>query len=148
MVTQIPDEMLRQGRPVEPDFETDEDLYIRFLSVVGKKVDISNIRCPNQSVNRSNYSEPEWVLLPNYRHFGHGVFKVADIPTPIDRPDADPYEFIVDHDPQDNNYSHCEIRAHVNGVRRNRITNRSVKLKFRMHLSQKIRILSFPNEGG
>ncbi len=85
MAKQIPDEMKREGRPIDPVFESEEDLYIRFSSVVGKKPNISRIQCPDQSVNRSKYSEAEWVLLPTFSDWGYGVFKIGDIPDSINR---------------------------------------------------------------
>lgn len=146
MAIQIPDEMYRQGRPVDPDFESEEDLYIRFRSVVGERPNISDIQCPNHSVNRSKFSQAEWVLLPTFSDWGYGAFKVKDIPDTIIRQEGDPYDFMVEHDPLDENYSHCEIRSYVNGVRRNKINNNMVKLYFRMRISQKTQILGFPRD--
>ena len=145
MAKQIPDEMKREGRPIDPVFESEEDLYIRFSSVVGKKPNISRIQCPDQSVNRSKYSEAEWVLLPTFSDWGYGVFKIGDIPDSINREKGDPYDFRVKHDPFEENYSHCEIRGYVNGSRRKKINNHGVKLHFRMRISQKTEILGFPS---
>lgn len=145
MAKQIPDEMKREGRPIDPVFESEEDLYFRFTSVVGKKPNVRDIHCPDQSVNRSKYSEAEWVLLPDFLDWGYGVFKVGDIPDSITRPIGDPYDFMVEHDPPEENYSHCEIRAYVNGTRRKNIDNRNVKLYFRMRISQKTEILGLPS---
>lgn len=146
MAKQIPDEMKREGRPIDPVFESEEDLYIRFSSVVGKKPSISSIRCPDQSVNRSKYSEAEWVILPPFSDWGYGAFKVEDIPPKIIRQQGYPYDFRVKHDPFQENYSHSEIRAYVNGTRRKKIDNKNVKLYFRMRISQKTELLGFPSK--
>jgi len=145
MAKQIPEEMKREGRPIDPVFESEEDLYIRFSSVVGKKPSISSIRCPDQSVNRSKYSEAEWVLLQTFSDWGYGVFKVGDIPDSINREKGDPYDFRVKHDPLEENYSHSEIRAYVNGARQKQIKNKKVKQYFRMRIIQKTAILGFPS---
>src|SRR5665648_111758 len=82
----IPQEMFRNGRPIDPIFLADEELYIRFDRIDGENVDPACIKAPVQSVNRSKYSKAEWVLLARYPQFldwGYGSFKVGDIPEAI-----------------------------------------------------------------
>lgn len=145
MPVDIPDEMHRRGRSPQNNFSLEEDLYIRFEKVTGDQVAIGPIRCPDQSVNRSRYSEPGWVLLPGHSHWGFGTFKVQDIPTPMERDAGDPYEFIITHDPEEENYSHSEIRAFSNGTRFEKIKNKKIKLTFRIQLSQKVQINKLPD---
>lgn len=138
--------MYRNNRPVDPAFLPEEDLYIRFNAMEGQRVDPLCIRCPDQSVNRSKYSEPEWVLLDSYPKFvgwGYGAFKVRDVPENIDSGGGVVYEFSVDHDPLDDNYSHSEVRAYRDGERTSK-KNKPILIKFRLQISRKIRIDRVP----
>ena len=104
------------------------------------------IRAPVQSVNRSKYSKPEWVLLaryPQFLHWGYGSFKVSDIPESITSEFGITHFFKVEHVPLDDNYSHSEVRAYKNAelVRRK---NDAITLKYRVILSQRIIILKKP----
>jgi len=146
MDKKLPEGMHRRGRPIDPLFESSEELYLRFRTVLNDKPNVSEIRCPNQSVNRAKYSEAEWVLLPSFLDFGYGAFKVKDVPEKIERPEGNPYRFKVEHDPIDENYSHCELRAYVNNIRQNTIQNKQVKLTFRMRISQKTTIIGYPKK--
>ncbi len=144
MPVEIPDEMLWRGRELDNDFPLNEDLYIRFENVTGQNADVASIRCPDQSVNRSRYSRPEWVLLPSCLNWGYGSCKVRDIPPAIVRPEGASYEFRIRHDPEELNYSHSEIRAYRNEIRIKKIENKKYRLEFRIRLSQKIIIIKLP----
>jgi hypothetical protein len=142
----IPQEMFRNGRPIDPNFLPDEELYIRFDRIDGKNVDPACIKAPVQSVNRSKYSRAEWVLLARYPQFldwGYGSFKVSDIPESITSEFNITHFYKVEHVPLEDNYSHSEVRAYKNGelVRRK---NDAIRLKYRVILSQKIIILRMP----
>ena len=142
----IPQEMFRNGRPIDPIFLQDEKLYIRFDRIDGKNVDPACIRAPIQSVNRSKYSKAEWVLLDNYPKFlnwGYGSFKVWDVPESITSEFNITHFYKVEHAPLDDNYSHSEVRAYKNGelVKRK---NDAIRLKYRVILSQRITILKVP----
>jgi hypothetical protein len=142
----IPHEMFRNGRPIDPNFLPDEELYIRFDRIDGENVDPACIKAPVQSVNRSKYSRAEWVLLARYPQFldwGYGSFKVSDIPESITSEFNITHFYTVEHAPLDDNYSHSEVRAYKNGelVRRK---NDAIRLKYRVILSQKIIILKLP----
>lgn len=142
----IPQEMFRNGRTIDPIFLPDEELYIRFDKIDGENVDPACIRAPIQSVNRSKYSQAEWVLLARYPQFldwGYGSFKVRDIPESIKSEFNITHFFKVEHAPLDDNYSHSEVRAYKNGepVRRK---NDAIRLKYRVILSQRIIILKMP----
>ncbi len=117
MNNSIPQEMFRNGRSADQTFNQDEGLYIRFNVISGGKVDVTCIRCPNQSVNRSKYSRPEWVLITNCMRFlnwGCGAFFVEEIPNLIRSSGSGgvDYHFRIFHDSIERNYSHSEIRAY------------------------------------
>jgi hypothetical protein len=142
----IPQEMLRNGRPIDPIFLPDEALYIRFDQIENEIVHPACIRAPVQSVNRSKYSKPEWVLLAKYPQFlkwGYGSFKVSDIPESITSDTGVTHGFKIEHEPLEDNYSHSEVRSYKNGkiVKRK---NDAIRLKYRVILSQKIIILKTP----
>ena len=149
MSVEISDEMRRKGRNPDPVFLSEEDLYIRFNSVVGGKVSMSSIRCGDQSVNRSKYSRPEWVLLaryPKYINWGFGSFKVGEIPEVVTLPAAKPVEFRIVHEPEEENYSHSVIYRWKSGGPHRKVGNRNIRNKFRAQLSQRIQIMKVPDE--
>jgi hypothetical protein len=146
MQAQLPDEMLRKGRPPNSNFSPTEKLYIRFYALNERgKVNPSCIRCNGQSVNRSRYSKPEWVLLPCYQKWGYGSFQVRDIPDDIISGNGVPIEFRVQHEPEDKNYSHSVIYPYKLNVRYVNV-KKGPKLQFRTRLSQKIRVIKSPDE--
>lgn len=142
----IPQGMFRNGRPIDPIFLPDEALYIRFDKINNEIVDPACIRAPVQSVNRSKYSKPEWVLLAKYPQFlrwGYGSFKVSDIPESITSESGVTHNFKVEHEPLEDNYSHSEVRSYKNGELV-KSKNNAIRLKYRVILSQKIIILKMP----
>ena len=142
----IPQEMFRNGRPIDSVFSPDEELYIRFDRTDGKNVDPGCIRAPVQSVNRSKYSKAEWVVLANYPKFlnwGYGSFKVCDVPESITSEYGITHFIKVEHDPLDDNYSHSELKAYKNGELVKRKYD-AIRLKYRVILSQRIIILRMP----
>jgi hypothetical protein len=141
----IPDEMFRKGRPIVSLFSPEEDLYIRFNQVDGNKVHPMCIRYPNQSVNRGNYSDPDWVLIPKSKFWdwGYGAFKVKDVPKALISVGGARNNLTVEHDPLEENYAHTEIRAYKNSIRVKN-PNKSILAKFQVRLSQKIHILRLP----
>ena len=147
--------MYRNGREPVAHFAPDELLYMRVEPdhVNSRGVPMASaFRLPSQSVNRSKYSEPEWVLIPNYQEWGILSFERQDIPEELRSSQPPPdqsaeYRFAVEHDPRDDNYSHSEIRAYRKG--RNEFNERlqvvrTVKQKFRMRLAECATILKFP----
>src|SRR3954447_12309055 len=115
--------MYRRGRPLDPVFEPNEDLYYR-ISVqggVGEHPEGVDIRIPEDSVNRGKYSEPDDVLYPSYFSLGIATFKVSAIPSPKiftdDQGITREYSLKVEHDPYEDNYAHSEVRAFREDVR-------------------------------
>ena len=146
--------MLRTGRPVVPHFEPTEPLYYRCTSdhIVGQHLSRMAIKFPNISVNRGGspgshvFGPPEDVLIPDWLDWGIAEFKVMEIPTPLrpDDPQGAQYEFKVSHEPEEENYSHSEIRTYKNG-RYSPKAKVSDKVKSEF-LSQKTRIIRMPKK--
>lgn len=150
-----PAAMYQNGREPVPYFAPDELLYMRVepdhVNSEGMLIPFA-FRLPSQSVNRSKYSEPEWVLIPNYQEWGILSFERQDVPEELrsNQPPPDQsveYRFEVEHHPCDDNYSHSEIRAYRKGQKefnKGLGVVRTVKQKFRMRLSECATILKFP----
>ena len=137
MANPIPKEMQINGRMPDPVFEPDERLYIRFNIISLGKVDVSCIRCPSQSVNRSKYSEPHWVLISVNNLFddwGYGYFKVNDVPQILESPGGSKFYQNVEHVPLEHNYPHSEVRSYKDSGYKNivkNMNNHKTALKFR-----------------
>jgi hypothetical protein len=144
MEASLPEAMRQNDRPPDPIFLPEEELYLRFNSVEEGKVNPVCLICPDQSVNRAKYSEPEWVLLPRWAHWGYGAFRAKEIPQNITSGSGEIHHFRVEHDPKEENYSHSEIRAYKKGVRR-RNCSKVVSAEFKTRLSQKIRVIKLPD---
>lgn len=108
------------------------------------------LRFPAISCNREKYSEPEDVLIPRWPDMGIFRFQVKDIPPkpPANLRGATPrdYTFRVDHDPNDANYSHSEVRLYVDDLfnRNYAFNNKRIKLWFRTELSRKTVVIREP----
>lgn len=104
----LPPGMLQNNRQADQDFNPEEDLYWRF-----KEFNPLAFKLVNQSTNRSKHGcQPEWILIPCYKTYGYGVFKVRDIPPLKITSGNVRYDFQVEHDPMEFNYCHSEIRAY------------------------------------
>ncbi|MCY3022907.1 MAG: hypothetical protein NTW87_28345 [Planctomycetota bacterium] len=145
-VAPIPHEMKRNGRPPDPQFDPEERLFMRFAHLSGAHVDATEIRCPDQSVNRGKYSKQEWVLLPSWRDWGIACFQVRSVPQHLLGGGTAQSYFMVEHVPLDDNYSHSEIQAFADPVRqqRQKRTSPAVGLQFRTLLSQQTLVLQPP----
>ncbi len=136
--------MYQRDRPVLPDFDGEEALYLRSgcEDFVEGQLAPGAIRFPKTSVNRGSLSEPEDVLFAeDGRYNGLGVvgLQVSDIPSRIAQEQGPTYVFFIRHVPYPDNYSHSEIwsdRATQTGNYRE--PSRTVKLKFRIHLCRRI----------
>jgi hypothetical protein len=158
--TQYPEELIRNGREVDPVFLPDELLYYRIVRLEGNRVnpidipftdDIAGgkIKCA-LSVNRGKYSQPHHVLYSKYpKHINDGVvkFSVRDIPEAIEHVEEHTIlNFRVEHDPLEDNYSHSQIRAFRDGVRVKPISEWFRK-KLRTILSERMIPVIPPAEG-
>lgn len=141
----IPEAMLRKGREPDQDFPLEEDLYIRFQRTEGNEVPISEIKFPDQSLNRARYSEAQWILIPIYQNWGYGTIRVRDVPKEISIPSGKTNTCQIEHAPEEKNYSHCEIRAYKNGMRvNNNNKDKRLGLRFREDFRRKIEISKYP----
>ena len=55
------------------------------------------------------------MLIASYERFGIVSFQVKDVPPRIFSGGATEFEFGVTHDPEEDNYSHSEVRTYKNG---------------------------------
>ncbi|NQU08601.1 MAG: hypothetical protein HQ583_08570 [Candidatus Abyssubacteria bacterium] len=146
MVATIPEEMRRNGRPLDPCFTPEEALYLRLRGKKRTGALPTDIRLPAQSVNRAKHSKPEWVLYPNHQGFSVGSFQVGHIPSIMKSPGPGNvrYEFKIEHVPDDDNYSHSNLVVHKKGkkiVGDGKKINSDVKMRFRTEISKQIKIL-------
>lgn len=142
--------MRRLSRPAVKCFEPTERLFLRVTASNVKDGSIlpSGVRFPNQSVNRERFSKPTDVILPDGKSFewlllGVAAFVSDDIPRPIPDGDGSLYEFTVEHDPEEANYSHSELRAYKNGERKNK-GSRKVEKVYRAALAKKLSLVVPP----
>jgi hypothetical protein len=125
-----PEQMRADGRPPYQDFEPSEVLSFRWFSTdceADGSIRRNNLPVPNQSVNRSKHGGRAWhVLIPEpwpddvrtKRNLCMGIVQmsVAGVPDDYGENGAS-YQFVVEHDPMNHNYCHCEIRVYKNGRR-------------------------------
>jgi hypothetical protein len=116
----VPNRLKRNGRPLVPDFKSDERLYLRIVKAnyAGDRLQQGAFDMPVQSVNRGMFSEPEDVLLPDKQKRGIAYFLVEHIPKPTvsrDHP-GKIFALVVKHAPEEDNYAHSEIHASINGT--------------------------------
>lgn len=89
-------------RTADPAIPADEAL---FRSVAKEEVDeklavlFTAVEVPACSFNRSKYSQPKQVLVPRPQHTGIVVITSAELPPPIPRAEAVPYEFFARSSP-------------------------------------------------
>lgn len=142
--TKRPERMFRNGRPNDQTFAGDEALYFRVLPAKAPngKVELTQIRYPDFSVNREKYSEPEDVVW-GYEGFCIAHFQVKDVPeSQVPEGSNVTYDFAVVHCPNEDigeeNFAHCEVRSQKNGVfdRKLKIPN-TVKSIYRQALADK-----------
>jgi hypothetical protein len=138
--------MYQRGRPVDPHFEPDERLYLRVHEdhLDSGRLGAGAIRFTEQSVNRGKYSQPEWVLIPRFFDWAIAQFTVQDVPNSIASPGGPVFTFKTEHLPEQDNYSHSEIRTYKNrAYEKNagkKVSNK-VKLQFRAKLANAATII-------
>lgn len=140
-----PERLLRRGRPVDPEFAPSERLF----RAIARRDFTENggllptaFEFPDFSVNREKYSEPADVLLSRPTH-GVAAFEVQDLPGELQNPDG-AYQFKVEHAPEEDNYSHSEVRTYKDGRRYPKKPPRTLRTLFRLQLSARARLLKEP----
>lgn len=112
---ELPEYMMRNGRPVDDNFRADEMLYRRVLPEDWEVdyVNVDAIEMPDMSVNRAKYGPPESVLLSFEKSRTCGVigFTIGDVPPEKVHLGVHVYRFRVQHVPLSRNYPHSEVRA-------------------------------------
>jgi len=149
-----PPEMYTGAREPDPAFDPAELLYCRVAPERVRDdgtVDPLHVSCPDLSSNRSKYSLPWHVLYPRDKFGGYAVFgfQYNDVPKTIqgDNLGAKVHQVETVHDPEPDNYGHCETRVSRDGVRlaSNKI-GPEVKTKFRLHISKVMKLMRQPGE--
>ena len=153
--------MYRNGRPIDPDLPATEKLHLRcLLEAIDQRGHIkpANIHFPDQSVNRQRFSRPRDVLLRDgseqskaFILWGVASILVSDLP-PDDQTTGGAgsrgitYSFSAEHDPEEDNYSHTELRVYKNGQRerKSKKINSQVKKRYRTNLALQTRIVVRP----
>src|SRR5437867_181087 len=102
---EVPPRLLRRGRPVDPDFDPDEDLY---RACTREEVHVDRllperISFRDWSLNRGKYSDPTDVLIGR-DGFGIATFKARDVPARLNSQSGIAFDFRLEHAPQEDNY--------------------------------------------
>ena len=148
-----PDRMFRRGRPTDAYLQPSEFLFFRCVhDNVDKNGQVSpaGIRFPNQSVNRSKYSAPADVLVPDqtersaeWLYCGVAQFLVNHLPGPM-HTDERSYKFTAEHDPLEDNYGHTELRVYKDDVRVSKVSSTTIKKRYRTELALRTRVVIPP----
>lgn len=144
---ELPARMYRNGREIDPVFDPEELVYHRCIlsDLVDGKFSSVSIKFPDWSVNRGKYCRPSDVLLPSWLDFGVAEFKVKDVPSDMKSSGDTNFNFKIEHDPLEENYSHSELRVYKNGFHDKKVSVSSlVKKEFRVRLSLRINIALEP----
>ncbi len=111
---EIPEELLRRGRPVDPEFDPAERLFYRFEGeyALGSSLRGLQVRSPDFSVNREKHGGlPVYVLIPNWPDLGIAAFTVSSIPGPVSSEGGIKFSWHIEHVPEEINYQHSEIHT-------------------------------------
>jgi hypothetical protein len=127
---------------IDPYFLPDENLYLRVNPDHANpdpqlKAMLGSVNFPNFSVNRGKYSVPEDVLKPKPTWWIVS-FQVKDIPTNLKTEDGRNFQFAPVHLPEPDNDAHSEVRSNLEGELQMSEPPKSLRLKFREELRQKL----------
>lgn len=147
---EVPERLMRNGRPVDNEFKPDEKLYVRCRKAdvdEGRLIGGPSIRFPDWSVNRQKYSEAKDVLIPSWHRWGVAEFAAGDVPGKLKSDGGPEYAFRIEHDPCEQNYAHSEVRA----IKGNEYDDeldvpKNVKKRFRQILSERTKVCHEPLE--
>jgi hypothetical protein len=135
-ISDIPEQLHRNGRPVVPDFERDEFIYRRFIN--SNEAEIFKLQ--DTSVNRSKFSQSPSDVLFNIkdgrRYFNQGIvqLKVSDVERiECSHPTLPNQRFTLKliHDPEECMYPHSIIGVYLNGQKIEKIKPNQVKTAIR-----------------
>lgn len=147
-----PEELLWNGRSLDPDFDPEEYLYIRvqYVDEYGRFTNL-DVKGPDTSFNRAKYSKPAHVLYARYPMFLEwhvGGLQVKEIPGPLYSGDKRKFDFQVEHVPvrppeeENENYSHSEVRSYVAAVRQKKLPSKVGK-EYRELMARLIQPIAF-----
>lgn len=147
-IEELKEHIKRNNRPIDDHFPPDEMLYRRVKKdeIVDGQVEYSVLKVPVFCANRSKYSLPEHVILFPFQDWGVIAFEIQYIPSgPYNTDEKTSYTFNVVHVPEEENYSHTEVRACKNGEysARTKVPD-SVKHKWRLKLREYIKVIIEP----
>jgi len=132
-------------------------MRVRKCHVEGRRLtDVSAIRFPDQSVNRSKYGKGSDVLIPDpdrekssrWIHLGVLEFPVKAVPACLTANDHVVCDFRVEHDPVEHNYGHSEIRVYRDGrrVRDKKGIGKAHRKRYRLAIMEEARVHIEPLE--
>ncbi|SRR6266478_3817669 len=135
--------MLRNGRPVDQDFQPVEKLFRRYAAdhlIDGKFSPMGLSFDAPPSVNRQKFSESQDVLFSETNEFANwGVWsvKVGELSA---FPETEPaFSFYPKHAPMEDNYAHSEVWSdQIPSTGSYAKPSKSVRKLFRTFLCQKI----------
>jgi len=146
-MAELPRDMIRRGRPSDPEaFRDEEELFRAFEPEAwqGDRISIDAIGLPDLSVNWGKHGPAEWLLLLDaFAGCGVGAFKVGDVPKKLEHLGSYVFMFDLAHDPTENNYPHSIIRAldeRGRHIRDEQGLNPQVHLRWRNRLRQRIHL--------
>lgn len=148
--------MLTGTRSPDQTFDAAELFYYRvhpeFIQP-DETVDPVHVHCPDLSSNRGRYSKAWFVLYPRDRFGNYAVFRflrtevLPEVSSPLPGGGTPTtYDVRTVHDPEVDNYGHCETRLYRGDERMepNKVS-RGAKKIFREHMS---RILKLERKAG
>jgi hypothetical protein len=131
---------------IDAIFTPEEMLYRRIepnALPISQVTMIRIIPFPDCSVNRSKYSQPQDVLLPDYLNWGVLGFAVQYVPKELSASES--YSrFDVVHCPLSDNYAHSEIRSYKTGTELKE-PSKTIKMLFRDEIRKNARVILEPS---
>jgi len=137
------------ARTPSPTIPQDEPLYRRVAKdhMDGHGVLAAAIEMPACSFNRSRYSRPDDVIVPEYPT-ENGIVEITpgELPSPVPRTSGEPYEFFAADDPNDENDAHCEVRIRRTGIpyAKSHKPKKDILMKARAELAKRMRVYRAP----
>ena len=152
----FPSAMLRNGRPEDQAFHSDEYLYrrvpLKLWDDGDDPLEIDAVELPDMSVIRGKYGHPEWARLQSEEYSQWGVigFQVQGIPPSLQHLGVFVWTFTPWHVPLHKNYPHSEVRAYENNVhinaKRSHYLDPDLHLRWRELLLRRIKKIIRPHE--
>ena len=145
----VPKRLCERGRRPDQIFRPEEKLYRRVSKMhflQNGQLDPGKVSFPDISVNREKYSKPSDVIFADglsksrQLYLWGVVYCVSKtLPAPIKDGRGEEYQFAVDHEPLENNYSHSELSAYKDNERQNKVSG-AVKKLYRVRLASQLQL--------